>query len=135
VRPPGASLSPPQVRMKVGETTDLAIVVTNVRDFTQLDAVLSYDSTVVEAVDVRAGTLMTLDGSGVQVDQRGERGRMRAILRRASGVSGSGMAAAITFRGLGGGNAAVRVESLVLVTGSGTQGPSVPEASQIVVQP
>lgn len=135
VRPPGAGLSPPQVRMKVGETTDLAIVVTNVRDLSQLDAVISYDASVVEAVDVRAGTLMTLDGSGVQVDQRGERGRMRAVLRRATGVSGSGMAVAITFRGLGGGNAAVRVESLVLVTGSGTQGPPVAEASHITVQP
>ncbi len=135
VRPPGAGLSPPQVRMRVGETTDVAIVVTNVRDLTQVDAVLSYDASVVDAVDARAGTLLTLDGTTPQVDQRGARGRVHVILRRATGVSGSGMAVAITFRALAAGSTAVRVESLVLVTGAGAQGPPVADAAQITVQP
>ena len=116
-------------------TTDVAIVVTNVRDLTQVDAVLSYDASVVDAVDARAGTLLTLDGTTPQVDQRGEHGRVHVILRRATGVSGSGMAVAITFRGLAAGSTAVRVESLVLVTGAGTQGPPVADAAQITVQP
>ncbi|HET8646981.1 MAG TPA: cohesin domain-containing protein, partial [Vicinamibacteria bacterium] len=100
VRPPGAGLTPPQLRMRVGETSDVAVVVTNARDLTQVDAVLSYDARVVEVSDVRAGTLLTLDGTGVQVDQRGESGRVRVMLRRATGVSGSGMAVAVTFRAL-----------------------------------
>lgn len=134
-RPAGASLSPPQVRMRVGETTDVAIVVTNVRGLSQVDVVLSYDATVVDAVDVRPGTLLTLDGTGVAVEQTGGRGRVRALLRRTTGVSGSGMAVAVTFRGLSAGSASVRVESLVLTTGGGTQGPPVAEAAQITVQP
>ena len=36
------------------------------------------------AAEVRAGTLLTLDGAGVNVEQRGERGRIHATLRRAS---------------------------------------------------
>jgi hypothetical protein len=135
VRPAGAGLSPPQVRMRPNETSDVAVVITNVRDLTQVDVVLSYDPSVVEAADVRAGTLMTLDGAGVNVEQRGERGRMHAILRRATGVSGSGMALAVTFRSLAQGTASVRVESLVLVTASGSQGPPVAEATQITVLP
>jgi general secretion pathway protein D len=135
VRPAGAGLSPPQVRMRPNETSDVAVVITNVRDLTQVDVVLSYDPSVVEAADVRAGTLMTLDGAGVNVEQRGERGRMHAILRRATGVSGSGMALAVTFRSLAQGTASVRVESLVLVSASGSQGPPVAEATQITVLP
>jgi hypothetical protein len=113
----------------------VAVVVTNVRDLTQLDVVISYDPTAVDAAEVRAGTLMTLDGAGVNVEQRGERGRIHATLRRTSGVSGSGMAMAVAFRGLAQGTAAVRVESLVLVTAAGTQGPPVAEATQITVLP
>jgi general secretion pathway protein D len=134
-RPAGASLTPPQVRMRAGETSDLAVVVTNVTDLTQVEVVLGYDPKVVEVSDVRAGTLLTLDGGSVQVDQRGEGGRVRAMLRRTSGVSGSGMAAAVTFRAVAAGTSAVRVESLVLVTGAGSQGPPVAETAQITVQP
>jgi general secretion pathway protein D len=135
IRPAGAGISPPQVRMRVGETSDVAVVVTNARDLSQVEVVLSYDPVVLEAVDVRPGTLLTLDGAAVNVEQRGERGRMHAILRRPSGVSGSGMAVAVTFRGLAAGSAAVRVESLVLVTAAGTQGPPVGEATQVTVLP
>lgn len=134
-RPATASLTPPQVRMRVGETSDLAVVVTNVTDLTQVDVMLSYDPKVVEVADVRAGTLLTLDGGSVQVDQRGDAGGVRAVLRRATGVSGSGMAVALTFRALAAGTAPVRVESLVLTTAAGSQGPPVAEAAQITVQP
>ena len=57
MRPAGAGLSPPQVRMRPNETSDVAVVITNVRGLTQVDVVLSYDPSVVEAADVRAGTV------------------------------------------------------------------------------
>jgi general secretion pathway protein D len=121
--------------MRVGETSDLAVVVTNVSGLTQVEAMLSYDPKVVEVADVRAGTLLTLDGAGVQVDQVGGGGRVRATLRRTTGVSGSGMAVAVSFRAVAAGTASVRVDSLVLVTGAGSQGPPVAETAQITVQP
>jgi hypothetical protein len=119
--------------MRVGESTDVALVVTNVQDLSTVDLVLSFDPGVVEAVDVRAGTLMTLDGTPVSIEQRAERGRVRARLQRPTGVSGSGMAVAVSFRGLAAGATTLRVESLVLGTAGGAQGPPVAESTQLTV--
>jgi len=126
-------LTPPQGRLKVGETSDVALVVTNVHDLAQVEVVMSFDPAVLEVAGVRAGTLLTLDGTPVSVDQSGDPGRVRARLSRGSGVSGSGMAVAISFRGKAAGASSVRVESMALGVAGGVQSPSVAEATQLTV--
>ena len=68
---------------------------------------LVYDPALLEAQDVRAGALLTLDGAAVGVENTREVGRARARLARGTGVAGSGLVASLPFRAL----AAVRPRS------------------------
>ena len=115
-----ATLSPPDVRVAVGATATVGIVVMGVQDLTSVALSLSYDPALVEAVDVSPGSLLTLDGAAIGAERGLETGRVRATFRRPAGTAGSGVVASVTFRGLRAGSSAIRVDSLAVTTGGGS---------------
>lgn len=139
--PPGglravaAALSPADATLKMGETAAVSVVMMNARDLTGVELVVTYDSALLEAVDVAPGTLLTLDGAAVGVDRGLEAGRVRARLTRSTGVAGSGMVASIAFRGLRPGPAVITVESLSFSTLTGTERASVTGPARLTVTP
>ena len=105
-----------------------------VSDLTAVTLVVSYDPTILEALDVTAGSLLTLDGQAVAADRGLETGRVRARFSRASGTAGSGVVASITFRALKAGSSTLTVESLGLTTGGRSATPAVAPARIVVTQ-
>ncbi len=125
-------LSPPEVAMRPGETTGLAIVLVGAQDLEWVELVLTWDATVAEMTEAKAGSLLTLDAVPVAVARTLESGRARVRFTRPSGTSGSGAVAALTFRGLAPGSAALALES-VAVGKAGATVPLVPPAPGRIV--
>ena len=134
-RPVAALFSPPEAGLRVGQTGALGLVVMGAQDVQSVDVVFVYDATLVEVVDVGAGSLLTLDGSAVSTERELSAGRARARFSRAAGATGSGAIATVTFRGLRPGSGALALESLVVTRGSGTERPIVANPGRIVVNP
>lgn len=133
--PVTALFSPPEVGLNVTATGTLALVLVGVRDLLSVDVSLTYDAKVVQAVDAAAGSLLTLDGSSVGSQKALEAGRVRLRFTRQTGASGSGVVAAVTFKGVAAGTAAVGVESISLLTGAGARSVATPAPGRIVVTP
>ncbi len=112
-----ASFSPPEVRVGAGGTATVGIVVMGVQDLTAVDLAVAYDPAILEAVDVTAGSLLTLDGQPVAAERGLETGRVRARFARTVGTAGSGVVASITFRALKAGSSTLSVQSLSVTTG------------------
>jgi general secretion pathway protein D len=129
-----ASFSPPEVRVGQGAVATVGLVVMGVQDLTSVEVALTYDPAVVEAVEVTAGSLLTLDGQAVGAERGLETGRVRARFHRAGGTAGSGVVASVTFRGLKAGSTVLRVETLSLTTGGRSVTPAVTPA-RITVAP
>jgi len=130
-----AAVSPAEASLKVGETSNVSIVLLNAQELNGVEMVISYDPALLETVDVAPGPLLTLDGAAVGVERNLEPGRARAKFSRATGASGSGMVATVTFRALRQGAGAVTVESLSIVTTTGTQQIGVASPVRVVVSP
>ena len=129
-----ASFSPADVRVGVGATATVGIVVMGVQDLTSVALSLAYDPAVVEAVEVGPGSLLTLDGAALGAERGLETGRVRATFRRAAGTAGSGVVASVTFKGLKAGASSLRVESLELTSG-GTAAAAAATPARITVTP
>jgi hypothetical protein len=112
-----ASFSPAEARVTQGAQSTVGVVVMGVQDLTAVELVIGYDPRLVEATDIRAGSLLTLDGQAVAVDRSLESGRVRVRFTRPAGTAGSGVVASVTFRGLAAGASPLRVESLTLTSG------------------
>lgn len=134
-RPVAAIFSPPETALKVGQTGALALVVMGAQDVQGVDAVFVYDPTLVEVVDVGAGSLLTLDGSAVSTEKELNAGRTRGHFSRATGATGSGAIATLTFRALRPGSGTVALESLVLTRPQGSDRPTVASPGRIEVTP
>jgi hypothetical protein len=119
----------------VGESSSVAAVVMGVREVSRVELVLVYDPTLIQAVELTSGSLLTLDGARVGVEQNLEPGRARAVFTRPTGVTGSGVIASLSFRALRPGTATIAVATLALTTGGGTQAPAAPAPARIVVVP
>lgn len=130
-----AVLSPADVRIPVGGTGTIGLVVTGAQDLRGVDLTVTYDPAVLEAVDVSPGPLLTLDGSPVGVNRGLETGRLRAQFTRSSGSAGSGVVATMTFRGLRAGTVTVTAEGLTLTTAAGNAAVPVPAAARVTVGP
>ncbi|HEY2944645.1 MAG TPA: cohesin domain-containing protein [Vicinamibacteria bacterium] len=130
-----AAISPAEASLRVGETANVSVVLLNVQDLVGMEMVVSYDPALLEAVDVGTGPLLTLDGAAVGVERNIEPGRARAKFSRATGASGSGMVATVTFRALRQGAGAVTVDSLSIVTVTGAQQLGVATPVRVVVSP
>jgi general secretion pathway protein D len=130
-----AAVSPSEASLKVGETSNVSIVLLNAQELTGVEMVISYDPALLETVEVAPGPLLTLDGAAVGAERNLEPGRARAKFSRATGASGSGMVATVTFRALRQGAGAVTVESLSIVTTTGTQQIGVAAPVRVVVSP
>jgi general secretion pathway protein D len=130
-----AAVSPSEVSLKVGETSNISIVLLNAQELNGVEMVISYDPALLETVEVAPGPLLTLDGAAVGVERNFEPGRARAKFSRATGASGSGMVATVTFRALRQGAGAVTVESLSIATVTGTQQIGVAAPVRVVVSP
>jgi hypothetical protein len=113
----------------------MGIVVVGARDLTGLEAVLSFDSAVVDPMDVTSGPLLVLDGSPVGIERTIEPGRVRVRLSRQTPTTGSGVVANLSFRGLRAGSTAVRVEAMSLTTAAGPVAASLGPSGQVVVTP
>jgi len=139
--PPGerrgvsAAVSPAEASLKVGETSTVSIVLLNAQELQGVELVVSYDPALLEAVDVSPGPLLTLDGAAVGVERGLEPGRTRAKFSRATGASGSGMVATVTFRALRQGAGAVTVDSLSIATLTGSQQLGIGTPVRVVVSP
>jgi general secretion pathway protein D len=133
-----ALFSPPEASVKLNANGSVSVVLMGAKDAVRVDLTLTYDSALAEAVDVVAGSLMSVDGANVGVEKSMEPGRVRASLSRPSGVpgvTGSGAVATFTFRGIGAGRSSLSLESLTLRTPTGVQEVLVPAPAQIVVSP
>jgi general secretion pathway protein D len=128
-----AVLSPAEVRIPVGGTGSIGLVVMGAQDLRGVDVTVTYDPTVLEAQDVAPGPLLTLDGSPVGVNRGLESGRLRAQFTRAAGAAGSGVVASMTFRALRAGIVTVSAETLNLTTAAGTTVVPVPSVARIRV--
>lgn len=120
--------------MAIGGTTTVGIVVMGVTDLTTVALALTYDPSVVEAMDVSAGALLTVDGQPVGAERGLESGRVRVRFQRPTGTAGSGVVASVTFRGLKAGSSALRVENLNLTAGGRSTTPIVAPARITVAQ-
>jgi general secretion pathway protein D len=134
-RPMSAVFSPTDVRIPVGGTGTVGLVVMGVQDLRGVDISITYDPAVLEAQDVSPGPLLTLDGAPVGVNRGLESGRLRARFTRTTGSAGSGVVATMTFRGLRSGAATVSAESLTLTTGTGPVAVPVAGAARVTVGP
>jgi general secretion pathway protein D len=130
-----AAVSPSEASLKTGETASISMVLLNVQDLIGMEMVLSYDPALLEVADVGAGPLLTLDGAAVGVERNLEPGRARAKFSRATGASGSGMVATVTIRALRQGAGAVTVDSLSIVTVTGSQQVGIGTPVRVVVSP
>jgi hypothetical protein len=126
---------PPGVNAKVGETGTLNLVLMNARDLLSVDLVLSYDPSQIEAVDVSAGALLSLDGAGLSVERQIEFGRVRAKFTRPRGVAGSGAILALAVRSLKPGLGIVNVDQIAVTTPAGTESPMVAGQGRVVATP
>ena len=115
-----AVLSPAEIRIPVGGTGTVGLVVMGAQDLRGVDMTVTFDPAVLEAQDVAPGPLLTLDGSPVGVNRGMESGRVRAQFTRVSGSAGSGVVATVTFRALRAGVVTATVEALSLTTGTST---------------
>jgi hypothetical protein len=130
-----AVFSPTDVRIPVGGTGTVGLVVMGVQDLRGVDLSITYDPAVLEVQDVSPGPLLTLDGAPVGVNRGLETGRLRARFTRTTGSAGSGVVATMTFRGTRSGTAVVGVESLTLTTGTGPVTVPVAGAARVTVGP
>ena len=128
-----AALTPPQVGARIGETVGLSLVLMNLQGLEAVEVTVAFDPALLEAQDVRAGPLLTLDGAPIGIENTREVGRARARLTRGTGVAGSGLVASLSFRALAVGPAEVKVESLALTTSQGIVRPAPPAAVRVTV--
>ncbi len=134
-RPASALVSPPEVAVRAGQSTGVAVLLVGARDVQWVELTLTYDATLFRVTDVAAGALLTLDGSPVHAERQLESGRARVRFARTTGASGSGAIAAITLQGEKAGSGALSVESLVVGRASGSERPALPPAARVVVAP
>jgi general secretion pathway protein D len=134
-RPVTALFSPPEAALHVGQTGALALVVMGAQDVQSVEVVFLYDATLVEVMEVGAGSLLTLDGSAVSSEKELGAGRVRGRFSRATGATGSGAIATLTFRALRAGSGTVTLGSLVLARPQGAEHPTVASPGKIEVSP
>ena len=119
--------------ISLGESVTLSLVLMNLQGLEGLDVALAFDPALLAAGDAKAGSLLTMDGAAVGIENTGEVGRMRVKMTRPSGIAGSGMVASLSFKGIAAGPAEVRVESIALTTSGGTIRPPVPAPVRVRV--
>ena len=128
-----ATLSPANVHTQIGQTVTLSLVLMNLQGLEGLDVALAFDPALLAAGDAKAGSLLTMDGAAVGIENTGEVGRMRVKMTRPSGIAGSGMVAGLSFKAIAAGPAEVRVESIALTTAAGTVRPGAPPPVRVTV--
>jgi general secretion pathway protein D len=131
--PVSAALTPPQAGARIGETVGLSLVLMNLQGLEAVEGTVAFDPALLEAQDVRAGPLLTLDGAPIGLENTREVGRARFRLARGTGVAGSGVVASLSFRALAVGPAEIKVESLTLTTSQGVVRPAPPAAVRVTV--
>jgi general secretion pathway protein D len=130
-----AAFAPPEITVRSGATGTLSLVVLGARDVVSASVVLTFDSSVVRAKDVRAGALLTMDGAAVGVERNLELGRITAKLVRAKGIEGAGAVAVVEFEAVQPGQATIAVEALSVTTSTETISVPAVGGSRISVVP
>jgi general secretion pathway protein D len=132
-RPARVLFSPPQIRLKAGDTGAASLVALGATGLTSVDVNLIYDANVISAVDVSPGSLLTLDGASVQAERDLGAGRLHATFTRAAPATGSGAVVTVQFHALRAGTATLTAESVTLTTSAGGQQPAPPAPCHIEV--
>jgi general secretion pathway protein D len=130
-----AVFSPAEARVRVGETATVSVVLIGARNVTAADVAVVYDASVVEALEIVPGTLLTLDGQSIQAEQKIEAGRASARFTRELAATGSGAVAVLRFRALKAGNASLNVAAVTLMTPVGSESATVQGPGAVVVEP
>jgi general secretion pathway protein D len=130
-------LTPPEVRLKAGESGAFSIVVLGATGVTAVELRLAYDPAAFDSVNVSPGSLLTLDGAnvGTELNLESGPGRVRAKFTRAVPTTGSGALATVQFKTLKPGSATLAVESLTLTTSTGDERPTPPGPGRVEVTP
>ncbi len=116
---PQARFAPAAANVRVGQSGALGLVLLNAKDVIAVEVALSYDPSLIEALDVGPGALLSLDGVNVGVERQIDAGRVRARFTRPTGGSGSGAVAMFSFKALRPGTSAVLVEAMTVTTPAG----------------
>ncbi|MFI5042517.1 MAG: cohesin domain-containing protein, partial [Acidimicrobiales bacterium] len=119
---------------KMGETGTVSVVGLGAVGLTGVQLVVTYDPAVIEALDVRPGSLLTLDGVSVQAERNLEPGRVRARFTRETPATGSGALATIQLKPLSAGASSLGFGSLAITTSAGDERPA-PPVCRIEVAP
>ncbi len=130
-----AVFSPSEARVKVGESVAISVVLIGGRNVTAADVGLAYDASLLEAIDVSPGTLLTLDGPSVGAERKLEAGHVQARFTRDTPATGSGAVAVIRFKALAPGTASLNLTSLGLTTSTGDEAAPAQGPGAVVVEP
>jgi len=125
--------SPAELRVKVGQTANLSLVLVGGRNLTGLEAQLVHDPAALQIVEAGAGTLLTLDGQSVGAERQLENGRTRVRFTRPQPATGSGAVLVLRIKGLQPGVATIAFESLAVPGSPDT--PTPPAPARVVVEP
>ena len=124
---------PPQVMPKLGENATLTLVLVGAKDVMAVDVILSYDPSMLEASDLAAGALLSLDGAAVRVERQMEYGKVRAKFARPKGVSGSGAIVSLTVKALKPGLGLVNVDGITVSTPERDESPYIGGQGRVLV--
>ncbi len=118
----------------MGETATVSVVLVGARNVTSADVDVAYDASVLEALEIVPGTLLTLDGQNIHAEQKIEAGRATARFTRETAATGSGAVAIVRFRALKAGNASLNVAGVTLTTPVGSESVAAQAPGAVVVE-
>jgi len=130
---PAAQLhfDPPTTTLKAGDTTTLALTVSNVNDLYSIPLLMHYDPKVIQVEEVRNGGFLSGGTQEIAIVQRidADRGEVVVSATRqpnTPGVNGSGTLLGIVVRGVGPGSSALQI---LQVNGRDSQQRNIPLVS------
>jgi general secretion pathway protein D len=132
---PTAVIRPGVLGLRAGENGAVDVVVLGASDLIAVDLTLAFDRTLLEAVEIAPGPLMTLGQPSIGAERTIEAGRVRVRLTRPSPTAGSGGVALARFKALRVGEGTLQVQALTLIGADGsTRSVEVP-GSRVSVTP
>jgi hypothetical protein len=128
-------IRPSVLGLRAGETGAVDFVVLGATDVIAVDLTLAFDRTLLEAVEVAPGPLMTLGQPSIGAERSIEAGRVRVRLTRPASTSGSGGVAVVRFKALRIGEGTLQVQALTLIGADGSTRPVEVAPSRVSVIP
>jgi general secretion pathway protein D len=116
-----AVIRPGTLSLRAGENGVVDVVVLGgAREVISVDLVVTFDPTLLEAIEALPGALLTLGDVSVGAERSLEPGRARVRFTRQLATSGAGAVASIRLKALRPGAGSISVQSLTLISATGT---------------